>query len=56
MASPFSVFRKRQKLMMALLCLMAIIAFVFLSNMGNPVGGRSSDGIWLSSRPGSTET
>jgi hypothetical protein len=43
MASPFSVFRKRQKLMMALLCLMAIVAFVFLPNMGNLVG-RGSDG------------
>jgi hypothetical protein len=30
MASPFSVFRKRQKVLMALACLLAIIAFVFL--------------------------
>jgi hypothetical protein len=30
MASPFSVFRKRQKFLMALACLLAIVAFVFL--------------------------
>jgi hypothetical protein len=40
MASPFSVFRKRQKFLMALMCLLAIIAFVFLPNMGNLIGGR----------------
>jgi len=40
MASPFSVFRKRQKLMMAILCLMAMIAFVILPNL-NLGGGKS---------------
>ncbi len=36
MASPFSVFRKRQKLMMALLC----VAFVFLPVLSDLIGGR----------------
>jgi hypothetical protein len=35
MASPFAMFRKRQKLWMAVACLLAIIAFVFLPNMGS---------------------
>ncbi len=38
MASPFSVFRKRQKLWMAITCLLAIVAFVFLPNMGSLLG------------------
>jgi hypothetical protein len=42
MASPFSVFRKRQKLMMALLCLMAMIAFVILPNISDMMGGGKS--------------
>lgn len=33
MASPFAAFRKRQKLWMAIACLLAIIAFVFLQNL-----------------------
>jgi hypothetical protein len=41
MASPFSVFRKRQKFLMALACLLAIVAFVFLPNMGNLIGDKS---------------
>ena len=40
MASPFSLFRKHQKFLMALACLLAIIAFVFLPNLGN-LGGQS---------------
>jgi hypothetical protein len=35
MASPFTVFRKNQKILMAMACLLAIIAFVFLPNLGN---------------------
>jgi hypothetical protein len=38
MASPFATFRKRQKLWMAITCLLAIIAFVFLPNMGSLLG------------------
>ena len=41
MASPFSIFRKRQKLMMAMLCLLAIVAFVFLPILGETLGRRS---------------
>lgn len=41
MASPFSVFRKRQKFLMAALCLMAIVAFVFLPILGEFLGVRS---------------
>ena len=41
MASPFSVFRKRQKFLMALACLLAIVAFVFLPNMGKVIGDKS---------------
>jgi hypothetical protein len=33
MASPFSVFRKRQKLWMMVACFVAIVAFVFLPNL-----------------------
>ena len=41
MASPFSVFRKHQKFLMALACLLAIIAFVFLPILGETLGLRS---------------
>ena len=41
MASPFSVFRKHQKFLMALACLLAIIAFVFLPILGDTLGLRS---------------
>ena len=42
MASPFSVFRKHQKFLMAVACLLAIIAFVFLPILGETLGLRSS--------------
>jgi hypothetical protein len=41
MASPFSIFRKRQKLMMAILCLLAMVSFVLLPNIQQIVGGGS---------------
>ncbi len=40
MASPFSVFRKRQKLMMAILCLLAMVSFVILPYLQDLIGGR----------------
>ena len=42
MASPFSVFRKRQKLMMAILCLLAMVSFVILPYISDLLGLRSS--------------
>ena len=42
MASPFSVFRKHQKFLMMAACLLAIIAFVFLPNMGNLIRKKSA--------------
>ncbi len=44
MASPFSVFRKRQKLWMAIACLLAIISFVFLPNLGSLLGRGDNKG------------
>ncbi|MBN1909927.1 MAG: hypothetical protein JW818_09325 [Pirellulales bacterium] len=41
MASPFRVFRKHQKILIATLCLMAIIAFVFLGIVQQLQGMRS---------------
>jgi hypothetical protein len=40
MASPFSIFRRNQKLLMAVACLLAIIAFVFLPLLGDNWGLR----------------
>jgi len=42
MASPFSVFRKRQKLAMAVLCLLAMVSFVLLPYLQDIVGGKAS--------------
>lgn len=39
MASPFSMFRKRQKLAMAFLCLLAMISFVILPYLQDLIGG-----------------
>ncbi|MEN6407546.1 MAG: SurA N-terminal domain-containing protein [Thermoguttaceae bacterium] len=41
MASPFSIFRKNQKLMLALLTLLAMFGFVFLPAILEGMGGRS---------------
>ena len=40
MASPFKVFRKHQKLMLAGLTILAMFSFVFLGSIGQPSGHR----------------
>ena len=44
MASPFRVFRKHQKVLIATLGLLAMIAFVFLAPLMSLLGGRGSGG------------
>ena len=44
MKSPFAIFRKNQRLGMALLTIMAMFAFVFLGNAGGSRGGRAGGG------------
>ena len=41
MASPFSIFRKNQKMWLAALTLLAIVAFVFLGNTAGSYSGRT---------------
>jgi hypothetical protein len=43
MASPFHVFRKYQKALMAVACLLAIVAFVFLPIFSDSIGGRGGN-------------
>lgn len=45
MASPFRVFRKHQKVMFAVLGVMVMIAFVFLSGTGGPSGSGHRDEV-----------
>jgi hypothetical protein len=42
MASPFKIFRKNQKAWMVALTILAMISFVFLSNVGSSPSGRGS--------------
>ena len=54
MASPFSIFRKNQKLMYAVLTLMAMISFVFLPIVLQNMGGRATKNpILVTSKYGS---
>ena len=43
MASPFSIFRKYQKAMIAFLALLAMVAFVFLDAMNTSLKSRSAE-------------
>ena len=55
MASPFSVFRKHQKAMLAVICLMAMISFVFLPIIGQSfrsISGGAANAVVVSSRFG----
>ncbi len=56
MASPFAIFRKHERLLMAIAGVMAMIAFVFFDPLFGMRSGRGGARTLSSPRPSSTAT